>query len=406
MNGSAHRSRLAGRRRYTMAARQMHQALQPPLLESLHWDFNSWVHLLFIAVTGGTCWLVGWPGLLAYPALQLFADLLYYGFGIRIFDPTVTIQRGYQVSLFYNDTPHSEGIDYGFNYYNGDYTKSRRQAQIDKFDHAYRALELEPGMRLIDIGCGCGDWLDYLGGRGVEAVGVNITDDQVKVCRARGLTVHWTDWKRILVDEELQEKLYGRFDRVTFWDTVEHYVPAQFRRDVARIDAIYRDMFRLARNLLRDERGKVFISCLHIKRSVSAEGLSWKALRKGWYCYILDKFHSGNYPSARRDDLVRNAAGLFALERREDLTLDYFMTSKLEPTHFGRHRFRWNAARVLYALWTAISDPFWLQRFVWFASAAWMDQFDEDDPSKSDMVLWWLTLRAEPAAAADATAST
>lgn len=382
-----------------MPAKGSSPAAVPSWVRRLHWDTNSWIHLLFIAATAGACYAVGWSGLLVYPALQLMADVLYYGYGIRIFDPSVTIQRGYQVSLVYNDTPHSVGIDYGFNYYNGDYAKSRRQAQVDKFDHAYEALELQPGMRLIDIGCGCGDWLDYLRGRGIDVAGVNITYDQVKICRERGLTVYWTDWKDILKDGKLQDTLYRRFDRVTFWDTVEHYVPAQFRRDMEQTNAIYHDMFRLARNLMKDEHGKVFISCLHVKKSLSSEGLSWAGIRKGWYYYILDKFHSGNYPNAERDDLVRNADGLFRLENREDLTLDYLMTSKLEPTHFGRHRFRWTAFRVLYAIWTVISDPFWLQRLVWFTGEVWMNQFDEADPTKSDMILWWLTLRAEPAAA-------
>ena len=160
-----------------MAAKRSNLSFQPSLLQKLHWDYNSSIHLLFIAGTAWTCYLIGWLGLLTYPALQLFSDVLYYGFGIKIFDPSVTIQRGYQISMFYNDTPHSEGLDYGFNYYNGNYSKSRRQAQIDKFDHAYQELELQSGMRLIDIGCGCGDWLDYLRGRGVEVVGVNITYD-------------------------------------------------------------------------------------------------------------------------------------------------------------------------------------------------------------------------------------
>jgi len=379
-----------------LSAMQSDISSEPSLLQKLHWDYNSTIHLLIIACTALACYLVGWFGLLAYPVLQLVVDVIYYGFGIRVFDPSVTIQRGYQLSLFYNDTPHSQGIDYGFNYYDGDYDKSRKQAQLDKFDHTFHELELQPGMRLIDIGCGCGDWLDYLKRRGIEAVGVNITDDQVRVCRQRGLTVFWTDWKKILIDKEMQNEMYGQFDRITFWDTVEHYVPAQYRSDIERIDAVYRDMFQLARNLLQDEHDKVFISCLHNKPKNLQENSFWSVVRKNWYCYILDKFHSGYYPSAERDDLVRNAQGLFELERREDLTLDYLMTSKLEPTHFGRHRFKWNGSRILYALWTVLSDPFWLQRYIWFSGTTWMNQFDEDDPTKSDMLLWWLTLKAEP----------
>jgi cyclopropane fatty-acyl-phospholipid synthase-like methyltransferase len=66
------------------------------------------------------------------------------------------------VSAFFNDSLFGQGIDYGFNFYNGDYSKSREKAQSDKFEFAIKQLNLEPGMWVIDIGCGCGDWLDYL----------------------------------------------------------------------------------------------------------------------------------------------------------------------------------------------------------------------------------------------------
>lgn len=100
-------------------------------------------------------------------------------------------------------------MDYGFNLYDGNYEKDRDQAQKDKFDYAWDKLKLAPGMTLIDFGCGyvfytlqfclwtisnlsssysfsCGDWLDYVKSRGVEAVGINITEGQVEVCKRRG----------------------------------------------------------------------------------------------------------------------------------------------------------------------------------------------------------------------------
>lgn len=100
-------------------------------------------------------------------------------------------------------------MDYGFNLYDGNCKKDRDQAQKDKFDYAWEKLKLAPGMTLIDFGCGyvfyilkfylwatsnfgssfcssCGDWLDYVKSRGVEAVGINITEGQVEVCKRRG----------------------------------------------------------------------------------------------------------------------------------------------------------------------------------------------------------------------------
>lgn len=362
----------------------------------LFWDRNSTVHLAFLALTGVAAWRFGWWGLLAYPALQLLSDVLYYRFAVDVFDPSLTIARGYELSLSLIESPHSQGLDYGFNFYDGDYGKSREQAQRDKFEYAFDLLELEPGMRLIDVGCGCGDWLAYLRDRGLSVAGVNITRAQVEVCRQRGLEVHHTDWKTIPETPELRDRLYGRFDRVTCWDTVEHYVPMKHRADTAARDAIYRRLFELARALLRDESGRLFISCLHMRNQVRIEP-RLESLYKVWYCYILDKFHSGCYPSGERDCLVLNARPYFTLASRKDCTLDYYMTSKLEESHFGRHRFRWTPRRAAAAAWTVIADPFWLHRLIWFLSEDWMFQFDAEDIDDSDVVLWWLSFRVRGA---------
>ena len=75
-----------------------------------------------------------------------------------------------------------------------------------------------------------------------------------------------------------------------------------------------------------------------------------------------------------------------------DTTLDYYMTSVLEKTHFGRHKFTWTLDRVGYALWHLIADPFWFHRILWFLTENWMFQFDPDDIDNSDVIHWWLVL--------------
>lgn len=356
------------------------------------WDRNSTRHLAFLGASAAT----GPLAPITYPLLHLLTDVLYYKFERPFFDPEVTIERGYHLSAQFNDTLHSQGLDYGFNFYDGDYDKSRAQAQIDKFDYAIEQLGLEPGMRVCDIGCGCGDWLAYLRDKGMEVAGVNITQRQVDECRSRGLEVYCSNWKDVDGDAELREKLYGRFDAVTFWDTVEHYVPMRYVVNRDKTDAIYRDMYRLAHDLIREDSpcGRVFISCLHMRKTLRGYAPSLETLRSLVYCYLLDKFHSGCYPSGARDELVLNAKPRFDLIHRRDTTMDYYMTSVLEPTHFGRHKFKWNGKRLRLALWTVLADPFWFHRLLWFTLENWMFQFDPDDIDNSDVVHWWLCFQS------------
>lgn len=367
--------------------------MQTALIEIF--DRNGFIHLFIIATVVIACLTYGLWFALLYPAILLVLELLNYAGGLSIFNPEKRIQRGYVVSTFFNDSLFGQGIDYGFNFYNGDYSKSRVEAQRDKFEYAAKQLNLEPGMWVIDIGCGCGDWLDYLRTQGMNVVGVNITGVQVDVCRSRGLDVVWINWKDIRKSEQLRIKLYGKFDAVTFWDTVEHYVPMKDRENIPAQDKIYSDMFALAHNLMRPESKsqKVFISCLHQRRNILRQKMSIKKLKTMYYIYLLDTFHSGYYPDGETDQLVENAKTYFELEHRLDTTMDYYMTSVLEPTHFGTHRFKWNAKRVALAVLFLLTDYCWPQRIIWYKSSIWMWQFDKSDIGNSDMVHWWLTFK-------------
>ena len=222
---------------------------------------------------------------------------------------------------------------------------------------------------------------------------------QAEQCRLRGLEVIGRNWKDVAGDGESMGRLRGSFDVVTFWDTVEHYVPASCRGNFAEQDAIYQSMFRFAQELLdpSSPQCRVWTSCLHMRVDMQRLPASWLKVKKLAYLYLLDKYHSGFYPASNgdRDALVDNAGRLgYTLEHRRDVTRDYYMTSILEPTHFGRHRFRLTARRLLILLAMPLVDPFWWQRMLWFLVEAWMLQFDADDIDRSDVILWWLIWRA------------
>lgn len=367
------------------------------LNRELLFDRNSIIHIGILAATALAVARLGWIGILLYPVVMITIEILHYAFKISLFDTETVIQHGYNLSRHISDNLHSGGLDYGFNFYDGDFTKTRQQAQEDKFRYAFARLGLRPGMSLIDVGCGCGDWLDWLRRQGVRVAGINITAGQAHECRERGLEVHCANWKDVAADPELAKQLFGRFDVVTFWDTVEHYVPSRYLNRVGERDRIYGAMFELAKKLMRDPNsGRIWISCLH-RKDPGKETLP-EFLRRRTYCYLLDKYHSGLYPQASRDELVLNArrAGLSLVHRR-DTTLDYLMTSRLEAAHFGRHHFELTARRALVLLWELIVDPSWFQALLWFKLEIWMWQFQSDDVEKSDVVNWWLVFDGAPA---------
>jgi cyclopropane-fatty-acyl-phospholipid synthase len=97
-------------------------------------------------------------------------------------------------------------------------------AQVAKLDLVCRKLGLEPGMKLLDIGCGWGGFAGYAAERyGVDVVGISLAHEQVKVAAAR--TSH------LNVDIQLQDyrKMTGSFDRIVSIGMFEHVGPKNYR---------------------------------------------------------------------------------------------------------------------------------------------------------------------------------
>lgn len=98
-------------------------------------------------------------------------------------------------------------------------------AQERKLDLICRKLDLAPGMRLLDIGCGWGGLAAFAAERyGVEVVGITLSPDQVEVARqaTRGLPVEI----RLADYRTLDE----RFDRICSVGMFEHVGPRNYER--------------------------------------------------------------------------------------------------------------------------------------------------------------------------------
>ena len=98
-----------------------------------------------------------------------------------------------------------------------------------------------PGFRLLEIGCGYGRLLQLAKDRGADAVGVNISPEQVKYCNQHGLHTYCCTYRDLLEAHEW----HGQFDGVIANGSLEHWVQPE---DVqaGRMDDIYRESFEIA----------------------------------------------------------------------------------------------------------------------------------------------------------------
>ena len=108
-----------------------------------------------------------------------------------------------------------------------DPANSLEQAQADKKAHIAAKLYLQPGQRVLDIGCGWGGMALYLHRVAkVDVLGITLSEEQLKVARRRAEEAGVSGHVRFeLID---YRKLEGQFDRIVSVGMFEHVGAADY----------------------------------------------------------------------------------------------------------------------------------------------------------------------------------
>ena len=127
----------------------------------------------------------------------------HYDLSDRLYDLFLDADRQY--SCAYYDRPDND----------------LETAQRHKLAHIAAKLDLRPGQRVLDIGCGWGGMALYLNRvAGVDVTGVTLSEEQLKVARARAAAAGVSDHVRFeLID---YRAVTGSFDRIVSVGMFEH----------------------------------------------------------------------------------------------------------------------------------------------------------------------------------------
>lgn len=102
-----------------------------------------------------------------------------------------------------------------------DWDNDLATAQQDKLEMICRKLRLQPGDRLLDIGCGWGALICYAAEHyGVSAVGVTLAEEQAKLARERIASRGLAD--RVSVELKDYRQLDVKFDKISSIGMFEH----------------------------------------------------------------------------------------------------------------------------------------------------------------------------------------
>ncbi len=185
--------------------------------------------------------------------------------------------------------------------------RSLDEAQQAKLGMICRKLELSPGERLLDVGCGFGGLAAHAARHhGVEVTGVTVSREQQRLAeeRCRGLPVR--------IELADYRDLRGRYDKAVSVGMFEHVGSRN-----------YREFFRVMRRCL-DPQGLFLLHTIggHVtSRAIDA-----------WIDRYI--FPNGQIPSAAQ--VTRAAEGLFLLEDWHNFGPDYDRTLMAWHANFER----------------------------------------------------------------------
>jgi cyclopropane-fatty-acyl-phospholipid synthase len=199
------------------------------------------------------------------------------------------------------------------------------EAQEAKLELTCRKLDLRPGMRVLDIGCGWGGFAIYAAEKyGVEVTGITVSREQVKLARrlCEGLPVK--------IELQDYRDLQGAFDRIVSIGMFEHVGVTN-----------YRTFMQVVRRCLKKDG----LFLLH-----TIAGNSSVRSMDPWIATYI--FPNSMLPSARQ--ITAAAEGLFALEDWHSFGSHYDRTLMAWHRNVTEnwHRIRETYDQRFYRMWT------------------------------------------------------
>ncbi|AMU77302.1 Mycolic acid synthase UmaA [Mycobacteroides abscessus subsp. massiliense] len=204
---------------------------------------------------------------------------------------------------------------------------SADEAQISKFDLALGKLGLEPGMTLLDVGCGWGAGMQRaIEKYDVNVIGLTLSDEQRKYAIDKLGKVP----TRRTIDIRLQgwEEFHTKVDRIVSIGAFEHF---GFER--------YDDFFTMAWNILPDD-GVLLLHTITAfdERRVQELGLPLTFELARFAKFIMTEiFPGGRLPSVRKVEHHAQKAG-FTVGRLHEIGPHYVKTLQCWAERLRAHR--------------------------------------------------------------------
>jgi cyclopropane-fatty-acyl-phospholipid synthase len=236
--------------------------------------------------------------------------------------------------------------------YDGDFSLTLEEAQRRKHEYVAEQIGIDPGRRVLDLGCGWGPLLDFIRRRGATGVGVTLSSAQAAACRSHGLDVHIRDARDVTRDT------FGAFDAVASLGAFEHFCsPEDYR--AGRQEQVYRELFERIASVL-PEGGRLYLQTMVFGRNmIPVDEVDIDAPRDsdGWYVALMGRQFPGSWLPFGEEQVISSAEPRFRLVSSTSGRLDYIETIRQWRKRFAERSVRKTLLKLrLLPRWLRSSD--------------------------------------------------
>ncbi len=225
-----------------------------------------------------------------------------------------TIDEIFRLSL-------GEMADYSGARFNGDFSLSLEQAQLQKHKFIAESLNIKQDSKVLDMACGWGPFLNHLRSIGAKAIGVTLSTGQAAACNKNGLKVEIKDCRHITSND------YGNFDAVSCIGGLEHFCSIEEYQQ-GKQDEVYTNFFKNMYDLLPTGGRYYMQTMVFSKNMLPLEQIDINAPKDSdsYVLALMVKQFPGSWLPYGYEHVIKCAEPYFKLVSKSSGRLDYIET--------------------------------------------------------------------------------
>jgi cyclopropane fatty-acyl-phospholipid synthase-like methyltransferase len=280
---------------------------------------------------------------------------------MNIYCKNITEINNFDSDKFEEKSDLSEGI------FNNQWNITNSESMKLKYDTYYDYLKLKPGMKLLDIGCGNCQWLNYCKKKGIKCYGITISKAQADFCKSNGIKAIQGD-----IHKGILKTIKDKFDAISAIGPVEHFSTVSQTNENRQ--KILRSYYSQVKNLINfNSSSRRYLNSIMTINENYSKRHTFKYYSN--YYFIIGTFGYGSYPYPKNIEKIYNSKNSKIIIKR-DYTEDYRWASRRYKSSLGYCNYILNTPyRTANFFRDILIDPSWWQRLCYGHFDCWLWQF-------------------------------